>query len=79
MPGTIPRLTNVFVLCSGLFQTKANGALVVIFLALDAQALHQGNHPQLTLMTSAVIAVHSRGATVTSQSSVKLPSDTAPL
>lgn len=42
-------------------------------------ASHQGNHPQLTLMMAAVIAVHSRGAATTLQSSVKLPSDTAPL
>lgn len=61
---------------AAFFKLKASGALVLTFLALDAQAPHQGSHPKLTLT---VIAVHSRGAATTSQSSAKLPSDPAPL
>lgn len=57
----------------------ANGAPVLIFLALDAQAPHRRNQSQLTFMTAIIIAVHSYGAVMTLQSTVKLPSDTVPL
>lgn len=61
------------------FKLTANRALVHIFLALDAQAPHQRNQPRLTFMTAIIIAVHSYGAVMTLQSTVKLPSDTVPL